>query len=63
MTVWALADLHLSFGVPDKAMDVFAPQWKNHPEKIRSHWNALINNDDLVLLPGDISLLLRKRCG
>ncbi|MEI8125654.1 MAG: metallophosphoesterase [Parachlamydiaceae bacterium] len=55
MAVWALADLHLSFGVPDKKMDVFGPQWKDHPEKIRSHWTSLIAQDDLVLIPGDIS--------
>ena len=55
MSVWALADLHLSFGVADKKMDVFGPNWSEHPEKIRSHWLRLISPDDLVLLPGDIS--------
>ena len=55
MTIWALADLHLSFGVPDKEMDVFGPKWKNHPEKIRANWEKLVKPDDLVLLPGDIS--------
>ena len=55
MSIWALADLHLSFGVPDKAMDVFGPVWLGHPEKIRTHWLEQISPDDLVLLPGDIS--------
>lgn len=55
MAVWALADLHFSFGVPDKGMDVFGSQWKGHPEKIRKHWLENINENDLVLLPGDIS--------
>lgn len=55
MAVWALADLHFSFGVPDKEMDVFGSQWKDHPEKIRKHWLENINENDLVLLPGDIS--------
>ncbi|MEI8365462.1 MAG: metallophosphoesterase [Parachlamydiaceae bacterium] len=55
MAVWALADLHLSFGVPDKGMEVFGNQWKDHPEKIRAHWNQLIGKEDLVLLAGDIS--------
>ena len=55
MTVWVLADLHLSFGVPDKQMDVFGSQWKGHPEKIRANWLEMIRNEDLVLLPGDIS--------
>lgn len=55
MAVWALADLHLSFGVPDKKMDVFGDQWKDHPEKIKKHWLECVSQDDLVLLPGDIS--------
>ncbi len=55
MKIWALADLHLSFGVPNKEMDVFGPAWIGHPEKIRSHWMELISPDDLVLIPGDIS--------
>lgn len=58
MTVWAIADLHLSFGVPDKKMDVFGSKWKNHPEKIKSHWLRLIGPEDLVLIPGDISWAL-----
>ncbi|MBA2728666.1 MAG: metallophosphoesterase [Parachlamydiaceae bacterium] len=55
MAVWAIADLHLSFGVPDKAMDLFGPQWTDHPEKIKEHWLSLISPDDLVLIAGDIS--------
>jgi predicted phosphohydrolase len=55
MTIWVLADLHLSFGVPDKKMDVFGNQWKDHPEKIKNNWLQLIKKEDLVLLPGDIS--------
>lgn len=54
-SVWAIADLHLSFGVAGKAMDPFGPQWKNHPEKIKQHWKQLIKDDDLVLIAGDIS--------
>ncbi|HEV8052148.1 MAG TPA: metallophosphoesterase [Parachlamydiaceae bacterium] len=59
MTVWALADLHFSFGVPDKNMDVFGNQWKDHPEKIRRNWLENIHEKDLVLLPGDISWAMR----
>lgn len=55
MPVWAIADLHLSLGVPDKAMDVFGDQWINHAEKIEQSWRSLIKEDDLVLIPGDIS--------
>ncbi len=55
MTVWAIADLHLSFGVPGKKMDVFGPKWENHAQRIEENWTQVINNEDLVLIAGDIS--------
>lgn len=55
MTVFALSDLHLSFGTKNKEMDLFGANWAKHPEKIQSHWLKTIRPDDLVLLPGDIS--------
>lgn len=55
MAVWAIADLHLSFGVPDKEMHVFGENWRNHPDKIKNHWESCITKDDLVLIAGDIS--------
>ncbi len=55
MKIWAIADLHLSFGVENKAMDIFGEQWKDHPKQIREHWEALIRPEDLVLIAGDIS--------
>lgn len=36
-------------------MDIFGEHWKNHAERIGQHWKAKISEDDLVLLPGDIS--------
>lgn len=55
MTVWAIADLHLSFGVPNKEMDVFGPQWIDYTKKIEQFWHEKISPDDLILIPGDIS--------
>jgi predicted phosphohydrolase len=55
MTVWALSDPHLSFGVADKSMDVFGPSWDNHADQIAREWKRVIGPDDLVLIPGDIS--------
>ncbi len=55
MTIWAIADLHLSFGVPNKGMDVFGPQWAGYTEKIEKEWRSSISPDDLILIPGDIS--------
>lgn len=59
MAVWAIADLHLSFGVPNKQMDVFGSHWKGYTEKIKKHWQSSIAPDDLILIPGDISWALQ----
>ncbi len=42
MAIWAIADLHLSFGVPGKEMDVFGERWKNHTQRVEQHWRAKI---------------------
>ena len=55
MNVWAIADLHLAFGVPSKTMEVFGPQWINYAGKIESGWRAAVQPEDLVLIAGDIS--------
>lgn len=54
MRIFALADLHLSFAV-DKPMAVFGQRWANHEEQIQDNWRRLVESDDLVLVPGDIS--------
>lgn len=59
MTVWALSDPHLSFGVHNKKMNIFGPQWDNHEEKIKSAWCQYVSEGDLVLMPGDISWAMR----
>lgn len=59
MSIWAIADLHLSFGVPNKHMGVFGEVWKDHAEKIAKNWQELITPDDLVLISGDISWAMR----
>ncbi len=58
MAVYAISDLHLSFASP-KPMDIFGPAWKDHAEKVRSNWEALVTPDDIVLMPGDISWAMR----
>jgi hypothetical protein len=59
MRIWAIADLHLSFGTRNKSMDVFGPQWEQHAEKIEEGWRRQIHADDLVLIPGDISWAMK----
>lgn len=36
-------------------MEVFGPHWTNYEERIMDHWKKIIHDDDLVLIPGDIS--------
>lgn len=55
MTVWALADLHLSFGTPNKSMEIFGEAWKGWTHKIKVHCEEVIKNEDLLLIAGDIS--------
>ena len=59
MRIWVIGDLHLSFGVPNKAMDFFGPAWHGHAEKIAQNWRAVIGPEDLVLIPGDISWAMK----
>jgi hypothetical protein len=56
--VFAIADLHLSL-CGDKPMDRFGSVWERHPERIEANWRSLIQPDDLVLLPGDLSWGMR----
>ncbi len=58
MRVFAIADLHLSFTAP-KPMTVFGPNWAGHPEAIFEQWREVVGEDDLVLLPGDLSWAMR----
>ena len=53
--VYAIGDLHLSLSVPNKAMDVFGVHWKDHALRIKEAWQDLVKEEDLVLVPGDIS--------
>ena len=59
MSIFAIADLHLSGNPPNKPMDMFSPAWANHWQKIRSSWNSLVKSDDTVLIAGDTSWALK----
>ena len=59
MRVFAIGDLHLSFGSGvDKPMDVFGEAWRDHPAHLARAWRAAVGEEDLVLIPGDISWAL-----
>ena len=54
MSIFVIADLHLSFKNP-KPMDIFGDNWENHEEKIRNNWLEKVADNDVVILPGDFS--------
>ena len=58
MSIFVIADLHLSFGV-NKPMDIFGSNWERHEEKIAKSWKEKVKEDDLVILPGDFSWAMR----
>lgn len=53
MSLFVIADLHLSFGV-DKPMDVF-PGWSDYTERLEKNWRAVVSEEDTVVIAGDIS--------
>ena len=53
MNIFALGDTHLSLGT-DKPMDVFKG-WDNYVERLESNWRSLVEEEDVVVIPGDIS--------
>ena len=58
MQIFALSDPHLALSM-DKPMSVFGSHWEYHAEKIEQNWKRLVMNEDLVLVPGDISWAMR----
>ena len=54
MSIYAISDLHLSFG-ENKPMEIFGDNWENHAEKIEKNWREVVKDYDLVLMPGDFS--------
>lgn len=57
MALFAIADLHLSMGT-DKPMDIFKG-WQDYSERIEKNWRALVNEDDTVVVAGDISWAMK----
>lgn len=53
MAIYAIGDLHLSFGT-DKPMDIFGDSWADHPEKLKEGFSK-VKDEDFVILAGDAS--------
>jgi uncharacterized protein len=54
MSIYTISDLHLALSI-DKPMDVFGARWINYMEKLKTEWGKTVTNDDIVIIPGDIS--------
>ena len=57
MTIFAISDLHLP--AREKPMDIFGAHWENHFERIAQDLCARVGEDDIVLLPGDLTWAMR----
>jgi len=60
MNVWAISDLHLSQASVDRR-ERYAERWRGHAERLAKNWRETVAPDDLVLLPGDISMARNHR--
>lgn len=54
MNIYAIGDLHLS-GSVNKPMDIFGDKWQDHNTQITQNWERVVGEEDVVLIPGDIS--------
>ena len=53
MSLFAIADTHLSFGT-NKPMDTFEG-WSNYTQRLKENWNKIVDDKDYVVIAGDIS--------
>jgi hypothetical protein len=42
-------------------MDVFGAHWKDHPARVKSNCDKLIEPQDILLLPGDLSWAMKRK--
>jgi predicted phosphohydrolase len=53
LAVFAISDLHLP--ARQKPMDISGAHWENHFDRIAEDWRAKVTDEDIVLLPGDLT--------
>jgi predicted phosphohydrolase len=70
LKIYAIGDTHLSFSRPVnplrwdeaetyKPMDIFGVKWREHYRKLYENWLETVNNQDIVLMPGDFSWAMK----
>ena len=58
MSLFVISDLHLDVLTNEKSMEVFGDKWKNYTQRLKKNWNAVVCENDTVIVPGDISWAL-----
>lgn len=58
MAVFVISDLHLDTVTNQKSMEIFGNRWQGYIEKIKNNWSRLVEDNDTVIIPGDISWAL-----
>ncbi len=57
MSLFALADTHLSFGT-NKPMDIFRG-WNDYEKRIEKNWRSVVGENDTVVIAGDVSWAMK----
>ena len=60
MRIYAAGDLHLSKS-GEKPMDIFGEAWRDHDKRICESWRELVKDEDIVLVPGDLSWAMKLK--
>jgi len=55
MSVFVIADTHLSLSTENKSMEVFGGRWNDYINKLEKNWNGNVTDSDSVVIAGDIS--------
>lgn len=58
MEIYAIGDLHLGSTV-NKPMAIFGEKWHDHDQKVISFWKHNVSEEDIVLIPGDLSWAMK----
>lgn len=60
MAIWGISDLHLSLHDDPQGLRL-SPRWAEHVAKLRENWLQCVKPEDLVLIPGDISMAKKHK--
>jgi len=59
MAIFTIADLHLStHASTNKSMEIFGRRWEHYTERLKARWEAVVQEEDTVVVGGDISWAL-----